>query len=372
MQASDHRQRFIEHTLAQRRDEDGRALLAAEWRYIGPLLGAPAGAGGAPAEGGSDVLDLACGSGHQTLAWAERGFRVTGLDFDHDLLLAGRARFARAPARAPAAWAQADAVRLPFRDGSFDVVFNNSLLEHVPAWRAVLAETARVLRPGGVFVMYTTNRACPVPAGGERLPVLPGSRTGPAARVLAWIMAHRRELVTFTDFSGRELVHVRLDAAGFRAVGLEPYDRLSTFSLAPVPAGSGGSGLGDPGRAARGPTTLGAISMALYGVRRGQRRRPPPSHAGRPDPRRLAAAGQLSPSRRRRHPVRYFCDHLRLTRAAGDGSSASPKPPLRPPTIREVHVRSRVLRRFSCSQPRPSRRGDPVGASRRRVPTRPA
>jgi ubiquinone/menaquinone biosynthesis C-methylase UbiE len=264
------RQRFIELTLAQRRDEDGRALLDAEWRYIGPLLGAPAGGGGAPAEGGSDVLDLACGSGHQTLAWAERGFRVTGLDFDHDLLLAGRARFARAPARAPAAWAQADAVRLPFQDGSFDVVFNNSLLEHVPAWRLVLAETARVLRPGGVFVMYTTNRACPVQQEVNGFPFYPWLPDPVQRRVLAWIMANRRELVNFTDFPAVNWFTFGAMRRAFRAVGLEPYDRLDLLAR----SGAGGlrgtlasvMALGGP---FKWPYYLGAISMALYGVRRG-------------------------------------------------------------------------------------------------------
>src|SRR6185503_14353884 len=202
--AAERRRRFIERTLEQRRDEDGRAVLAAEWRYIGPLLagrapgrgapGAPprtAGPGAGPdrdpAPGLGDVLDLACGSGHQTLAWSERGYRVTGLDFDRDLMLAGRARLARAGAQA-AAWTQADATSLPFRSASFDLVFNNSLLEHVPAWRAVLAETARVLRPGGVFVMYTTNRACPIQQEVNHFPFYPWLPDPLQRRVLAWIM----------------------------------------------------------------------------------------------------------------------------------------------------------------------------------------
>jgi len=272
LSASAHRQRFIELTLAERRDEDGRALLAAEWRYIGPLLGAPAGGGSAGLSSGGpgDVLDLACGSGHQTLAWAERGFRVTGLDFDHDLLLAGRARFARDAARAPAAWAQADAVRLPFRDGSFDVVFNNSLLEHVPAWRLVLAETARVLRPGGVFVMYTTNRACPVHDEVNGFPFYPWLPDPIQRRVLAWIMAHRRDLVNFTDYPAINWFTFGGMRRAFRAVGLEPYDRLDLLARARAGGLRGAlasaMSLGGP---LKWPYYLVAPSMALYGVRRG-------------------------------------------------------------------------------------------------------
>ena len=262
--AAERRRRFIEHTLAQRRDEDGRALLAAEWRYIAPLL---ARRGAAAGSGPGDVLDLACGSGHQTLAWSERGFRVTGLDFDRDLLTAGRARLLRAGARA-AAWTQADATSLPFRSGSFDLVFNNSLLEHVPAWRAVLAETARVLRPGGVFVMYTTNRACPLQQEVNHFPFYPWLPDPLQRRVLAWIMKHRRDLVNFTDYPAINWFTFAGMRRAFRTAGLEPYDRLDLMAR----AGMGGmkgrlASLMSRGGPLKWPYQLSAISMALYGVR---------------------------------------------------------------------------------------------------------
>jgi SAM-dependent methyltransferase len=262
-EAGERRRRFNEHTLAQRRDEDGRALLAAEWRYIGPLLAGRTGRGDAS----GDVLDLACGSGHQTLAWAERGFRVTGLDFDRDLLIAGRARLARAGA-ADAAWTQADATTLPYRSGSFDVVFNNSLLEHVPDWRAAIAETARVLRPGGVFVMYTTNRTCPVQQEVNHFPFYPWLPDPLQRRVLAWIMEHRRDLVNFTDFPAINWFTFGAMRREFRAVGLEPYDRLDLMAR----SGAGGAkglvaSLMARGGPLKWPYQLAAISMALYGVR---------------------------------------------------------------------------------------------------------
>ena len=264
-EGAERRRRFIEHTLEQRRDDDGRTLLAAEWRYIGPLL---AGRTGPAGSGSGHVLDLACGSGHQTLAWSERGFRVTGLDFDRDLLIAGRARLARAGAP-EAAWTQADAVSLPYRSGAFDVVFNNSLLEHVQAWRSVLAETARVLKPGGVFVMYTTNRSCPVQQEVNHFPFYPWLPDPLQRRVLAWIMAHRRDLVNFTDFPAINWFTFGAMRREFRAVGLEPYDRLDLMAR----SGSGGAkgllaslmALGGP---LKWPYQLSAISMALYGVRR--------------------------------------------------------------------------------------------------------
>ncbi len=267
------RRRFIEHTLRERDDAGGRALLAAEWRCIGPLLGARA-------DRPLEVLDLACGSGHQSLAWAERGFRVTGLDFDHALLVAGRERIRRAAGPLHVRWACGDATRLPFRDRSFDVVFNNSLLEHVPDWRAVLAETARVLRPGGLFVMYTTNRWCPLQQEVNGFPFyswLPGPVR---RRVLAWIMAHRRDLVNFTEHPAIHWFTFAGMKRAFRSVGLEPFDRLDL--LARLGARGWRGALARTlarGGVLKWPYQLYAISMALYGVRRDEPPDPGPTSA---------------------------------------------------------------------------------------------
>jgi SAM-dependent methyltransferase len=47
---------------------------------------------------------------------------------------------------------QADVTRLPFSDSSFDAVLAVHILHLVPDWRGALAEAARVLRPGGLFI----------------------------------------------------------------------------------------------------------------------------------------------------------------------------------------------------------------------------
>ncbi len=268
LRGSEYRQQFIEHTLAARDDHSARALLAAEWRYIEPLLrGRP----------GAQVLDLACGSGPHTLAWAERGFGVTGIDFDLDLVCAGRERLVRAARgagpgaeRAPARWACGDATRLPFAAGSFDLVFCNSLLEHVPAWREVLTEMSRVLRPGGVCVMYTTNRTCPLQQEVNHFPFYSWLPDPLQRRVLAWIMANRRDLVNFTDFPAINWFTFPGMCQAFRQAGLEPFDRIDLI------ARQGGGGVkgalvGAMSRVAglKWPYYLYAISMGLYGVKRG-------------------------------------------------------------------------------------------------------
>jgi SAM-dependent methyltransferase len=51
-----------------------------------------------------------------------------------------------------------DAVRLPFRNGQFDLVTANGLLEHLYDPHAFAAEAARVLQPAGRFIAHDVNR----------------------------------------------------------------------------------------------------------------------------------------------------------------------------------------------------------------------
>lgn len=263
-EGSPFRERFLEHNRDTRDDGAARALLEAEWRYLGRLLeGRPH----------PRVLDLACGSGPFALAWAERGATVAGIDFDRDLLSAGRARWRAAhpspdPLTEPA-WAVGDAACLPVADGAVDVVFCNSLLEHVPDWRAVLAEMSRVLRQGGIAVIYTTNRYCPFQQEVNGFPFyswLPGALQ---RRVLSWIMAHRRDLVNWTDFPAIHWFSFPGMRRAFRAVGLEPMDRLDLIA-ARDDGGAKGAIASAVTRwpALKLPYYVYAISLSLYGVKR--------------------------------------------------------------------------------------------------------
>ncbi len=258
------RERFLEQNRGTRHSEHARALLAAEWRYLGRLLAGRE----APR-----VLDLACGSGSFALAWAERGAAVVGIDFDRDLLTAGRERWRGAhPSPGPLVepvWVAGDAGRMPVPDGSVDVVFCNSLLEHVPDWRRVLFEMSRVLPPGGVAVVYTTNRYCPLQQEVNGFPFYPWLPGPVQRRTLAWIMEHRRDLVNWTDFPAIHWFSFPGLRRAFRQAGLEPLDRLDVI------ARRGGGGARRAIAAAmtwlpglKLPYYLYATSLALYGVRR--------------------------------------------------------------------------------------------------------
>lgn len=102
------------------------------------------------------VLDAACGPGGKTAWYAESGAtRVLGVDLDPGHLARAAAFSAERGVAGRTAFVQADAGRLPARDQAFDAVTANDAMEHFAHPARVLAELARVLRPGGrLFVTF--------------------------------------------------------------------------------------------------------------------------------------------------------------------------------------------------------------------------
>ena len=99
------------------------------------------------------VLDLCCGTGDLGMALAEAGrARVIGVDFAHAMLLLAREKSA-GEARAPSAYFEADALRLPFADSSFDLVTSAFGFRNLANYAAGLRETLRVLKPGGLLAI---------------------------------------------------------------------------------------------------------------------------------------------------------------------------------------------------------------------------
>jgi SAM-dependent methyltransferase len=120
------------------------------------------------------LLDLGCGYGGLSIHAASHGASVVGVDTsDHKIEAFERRLREEEPEIAGSIKIlKANATRLPFEDGSFDRVVSLGVIEWVPLTTPgadpqalqgqALAEVARVLRPGGSYVLGTKNRWYPV------------------------------------------------------------------------------------------------------------------------------------------------------------------------------------------------------------------
>lgn len=115
------------------------------------------------------LVDLGCGGGLLAPHLVGKGYRHVGVDLTGSAL--------REAAGHGVTVVNADATAVPLASGCADVVAVGELLEHVPGWRRVVAESCRLLRPGGFLVLDTLNdtalsRLLAVHIG-ERLPTVP-------------------------------------------------------------------------------------------------------------------------------------------------------------------------------------------------------
>ena len=102
------------------------------------------------------VLDIGCGGGLLAEEFARLGCSVTGVDPSEESLAAARTHAAGQGLAIEYQRGLGEA--LPFGDACFDVVYCCDVLEHVHDLPRVIAETARVLRPGGTYLFDTINR----------------------------------------------------------------------------------------------------------------------------------------------------------------------------------------------------------------------
>jgi demethylmenaquinone methyltransferase/2-methoxy-6-polyprenyl-1,4-benzoquinol methylase len=131
---------FLNHLLSFSLDRVWRKKTAKRFRHI---LVRP----------DARVLDLCCGTGDLTLAlWKEgksstgKGPRIVGSDFAHPMLCRAQKKYANA---GPQQYIEADALMLPFADGSFDLVAAAFGFRNLANYEAGLREIWRVLKPGG-------------------------------------------------------------------------------------------------------------------------------------------------------------------------------------------------------------------------------
>jgi SAM-dependent methyltransferase len=105
---------------------------------------------------GRDVLEVGCGAGTDLVRFARGGARVTGVDLAESAIALATANFAQQGLTADLRVANGEA--LPFADASFDLVYAHGVVQYTADDRALVAETRRVLRPGGLAIFQVYNR----------------------------------------------------------------------------------------------------------------------------------------------------------------------------------------------------------------------
>ncbi len=105
--------------------------------------------------GAERVLDMGCGAGHTALAVAARAAEVVAVDVTPEMLAVVE-HLARERGVTNLVTRLADVAALPFPDSSFDVVTSRFSAHHYAEPARAAAEAARVLRPGGRFLLVDT------------------------------------------------------------------------------------------------------------------------------------------------------------------------------------------------------------------------
>ena len=171
----------------------------------------------APAPG-ELVIDLGCGSGRALLWNRDLGASMIGVDI---------APFFSVEARREVDLMLGDLRQLPFAEGTFDKAWSLDVLEHLSpdALSGMLAEAARVLKPGGGLFVYThVRKNAPIAAGLRWINRL-------ADRLERWHLVDlRQERLRKSDHLNplRDVPHLEqvADAAGFRIARIRFYTPL--------------------------------------------------------------------------------------------------------------------------------------------------
>jgi 2-polyprenyl-6-hydroxyphenyl methylase / 3-demethylubiquinone-9 3-methyltransferase len=106
--------------------------------------------------GKARALDIGCGGGFLAEEFARLRYQVVGVD--PSAVSIETARHHAAASGLNINYRVGFGERLPVADGEFDIAYSCDVLEHVSDLDAVISETARALKPGGIFLFDTINR----------------------------------------------------------------------------------------------------------------------------------------------------------------------------------------------------------------------
>ena len=141
---------LLNHLLSGQMDKRWRVRAA---RELQPILSRP----------DARVLVICCGTGDLAVSLARAGrAQILGADFSHTMLVRARAKsLAEANGAAPVPFLEADALRLPFGDSSFDLITTAFGFRNLANYEAGLREFLRLLKPGGSLAILEFTEPAP-------------------------------------------------------------------------------------------------------------------------------------------------------------------------------------------------------------------
>ncbi len=188
---------------------------------------------------GHHVLDVCCGMGGPARWLAQRhGCRVTGLDFTPSRVEGARRLTQSVRLDHLVDFVQGDATAMPFAAAAFDIVIGQEAWCHIPDKNALIAECARVLRPGGALAFTDIVTVGTLPAADEATLAAGMQMPRPATPLhySEWLTRHGFAIERTTDLSAdwQRILVARLEmyrslrdttVAKFGQARFDDYDR---------------------------------------------------------------------------------------------------------------------------------------------------
>jgi SAM-dependent methyltransferase len=108
------------------------------------------------------LLDFGCGDGQLVQAALDQCFDAYGCEFINEAFTRDESLLHKMVAAKRVLPIQKSPYRLPFGDGTFDIVISSHVFEHVRNYNTALAELRRVVKPNGVGLHVFPARWCPI------------------------------------------------------------------------------------------------------------------------------------------------------------------------------------------------------------------